>query len=151
MNRSLFPDPSGSSNPRSPLAERLRPQSLPDVLGQDHLTAPGRVLFEMVAQRRLSSFVLWGPPGSGKTSLAKIVAQEVQASFIAYSAVLSGIKEIKSVMATAERSRSHSTGGTVYLCRRDSSFQQGSARCLSTLHRIRDHHPDRGHHGKPFF
>ena len=113
MNRSLFADPSGSSNPRSPLAERLRPQSLQDVLGQNHLTAPGRVLFEMVAQRRLSSFVLWGPPGSGKTSLAKIVAQEVQASFISYSAVLSGIKEIKSVMARAERSRSHSTGGTV--------------------------------------
>jgi len=85
-----------------PLAERLRPEKLEDVVGQRHLLAPGRPLRVIVDHDRLKSMILWGPPGVGKTTIARLLARESKADFIPFSAVMSGIKEIKAVMAEAE-------------------------------------------------
>ena len=86
-----------------PLAERLRPERLEDVVGQTHLLGPGRPIRTMVDKDRLKSMILWGPPGVGKTTIARLLAKESKADFIPFSAVLSGIKEIKTVMAEAEK------------------------------------------------
>jgi putative ATPase len=87
---------------RAPLAERMRPQSLDEIVGQEKLLSGSGVLRQMIESDRLSSFVLWGPPGVGKTTVARIVAAHSEARFVAFSAVTSGIKEIKSVMTEAE-------------------------------------------------
>ncbi len=91
--------------PRSPLADRLRPDSLDDFVGQDHLVGPGKLLRGAIEEDRLQSMILWGPPGSGKTTLAAIIARRSKARFIPFSAVLSSIKEVKEVMAEAEKVR----------------------------------------------
>ena len=89
----------------TPLAERMRPRSFDEFVGQEDILAPGKPLREAIARDLLQSIILWGPPGTGKTTLARIVADESRAQFIAFSAVLAGIKEIKEVMVTAERTR----------------------------------------------
>src|ERR1700730_12186336 len=87
---------------RQPLAERMRPRSLDEFVGQEKLLAGAGVLKQMIESDRLSSFVLWGPPGVGKTTLARIVAEHTDSRWVAFSAVTSGIKEIKAVMTEAE-------------------------------------------------
>ncbi len=88
-----------------PLAERMRPERLEDFAGQEHILGPGKPLRKQIEQDRLGSIILWGPPGSGKTTLARIIAKTTRSEFIPFSAVLGGIKEIKAVMADAERFR----------------------------------------------
>ena len=88
-----------------PLASRLRPRSLDEYVGQQHLLGPGKVLRRMIEQDRISSMIFWGPPGVGKTTLAQIIAQMTKSVFITFSAVTSGIKEIRKVMEEAERNR----------------------------------------------
>ena len=97
----------GASAPRegTPLAERMRPRTLDDVVGQEEILAPGRPLREAIERDLLQSLILWGPPGTGKTTLARIIAEMTQAHFVPFSAVLAGIKEIKEVMAAAEMRR----------------------------------------------
>ncbi len=90
---------------RPPLAERMRPRSFDEYVGQQSLMAPGKPLREAITRDLLQSVILWGPPGTGKTSLARLVAEMTKAHFIAFSAVLSGIKEIKEVMTEAQRAR----------------------------------------------
>jgi putative ATPase len=107
MNRpGLFDDdtPKGPRG-RAPLAERMRPRTFDEYVGQTSLLAPGRPLREAIERDVLQSVILWGPPGTGKTSLARLVAETTNAHFIAFSAVLSGIKEIKDVMAEAQAAR----------------------------------------------
>jgi putative ATPase len=99
-----------------PLAERMRPQSLDEIVGQDDLVAPGRPLREMIERDLLQSIILWGPPGTGKTTLARIVAEMTEARFVPFSAVLAGIKEIKEVMAAAQdRRRRHGARTIVFV------------------------------------
>ncbi|MSO45777.1 MAG: replication-associated recombination protein A [Acidobacteria bacterium] len=86
----------------TPLAERVRPRTIDEVVGQEHILAAGRPLREAIERDLLQSIILWGPPGTGKTTLARIVAEMTKAHFVQFSAVLSGIKEIKEVMAAAE-------------------------------------------------
>ena len=103
---SLFgPDLSAATGPRqaAPLAERMRPRSLEEFFGQTHLLAAGKPLQVQIASDDSASLIFWGPPGVGKTTLAKIIANATSASFIEFSAVLSGIKEIKQVMVEAEK------------------------------------------------
>src|ERR687889_801833 len=88
-----------------PLAERMRPRTLDEVEGQDDLIGPGRPLREAIERDLLQSIILWGPPGTGKTTLARIIADRTKARFVSFSAVMSGIKEIRDVMAEAERLR----------------------------------------------
>ena len=89
----------------APLADRMRPQRLEDYAGQKHLLAPGKPLRVSIEKDQLRSLILWGPPGTGKTTLARIIAQMTRSDFIPFSAVLAGIKEIKTVMGEAERTR----------------------------------------------
>lgn len=88
---------------RAPLAERMRPRSLAEYVGQQHLIAPGKPLRVQIEHDDPGSMIFWGPPGVGKTSLARIIAETTQASFLDFSAVLSGIKEIKEVMVRSEQ------------------------------------------------
>jgi putative ATPase len=103
---SLFDEPPAPVDPGTvPLAERMRPRSLDEVVGQDELVAPGRPLREMIDRDLLQSIILWGPPGTGKTTLARLIADLTRAEFVAFSAVLAGIKEVKDVMSAAEQRR----------------------------------------------
>jgi putative ATPase len=112
---SLFPDPepefasrpaAGERSPGAvPLAERMRPQTLDEFVGQEELLGPGRPLRRAIENDRLQSIILWGPPGTGKTTLARVIARLTRARFVAFSAVLSGIKEIRTVMMEAEDDR----------------------------------------------
>ncbi len=100
---SLFDQPEAGA-PR-PLAERMRPRLLEEYVGQEHILGPGKPLRIQIEKDRLTSLILWGPPGTGKTTLATLVASVTRCRFVPFSAVLSGIKEIKEVMAEAERAR----------------------------------------------
>src|SRR3984893_4157918 len=86
-----------------PLAERMRPRTLDEVVGQEKLLGPGKPLRVQIETDNLSSMLFWGPPGCGKTTLARLIARLTKSDFLSFSAVLSGIKEIKEVMADAER------------------------------------------------
>ena len=88
-----------------PLADRMRPQTLEEFVGQEKLLGPGKPLRTQIERDEISSMLLWGPPGCGKTTLARIIARMTRSDFVPFTAVLSGIKEIKQVMAAAERSR----------------------------------------------
>lgn len=102
---SLFDIPSTPGEPKRPLAERLRPQSLDGFAGQEHILGKGKPLRRAIESDHLTSLILWGPPGVGKTSLATIIAQTTKADFVPFSAVLAGMKEIKEVMSRAEHTR----------------------------------------------
>jgi len=91
----------------SPLADRMRPETIEEYVGQVHILGPGKPLRKQIERDELASMILWGPPGSGKTTLATIIARKTRSEFVRFSAVLSGIKEIKEVMATAEKMRQY--------------------------------------------
>jgi len=108
------PPPSGGDPPAgTPLAERIRPRTLDEIVGQDDILAPGKPLRDAIERDLLQSIILWGPPGTGKTTLARVIADTTKAHFVPFSAVLSGIKEIKEVMASAQDRRRRSGRRTI--------------------------------------
>ena len=111
----LFEEPASASGPAptGPLADRMRPRSLDEIVGQDHLLGPGRVLRTAIESGELHSMILWGPPGSGKTTLASLMARVAGARFVAFSAVLSGVKEIRQVVAEADVERTRRRRRTI--------------------------------------
>ncbi|MDR2938493.1 MAG: AAA family ATPase, partial [Prevotellaceae bacterium] len=99
--------------PNIPLAERLRPQSLDEYVGQQHLVGPGAILRRMIESDKLSSFILWGPPGVGKTTLARIIANRQNRKFYSLSAVNAGVKDVREVVEDAKRQRFFNTPAPV--------------------------------------
>ncbi len=95
-------EPSTTPAAEAPLAERLRPSSLDEVIGQEHLTGSDSPIGRMVAAGRLSSLILWGPPGTGKTTIARLLAGAVGYRYVAISAVFSGVADLKKVFAEAD-------------------------------------------------
>jgi len=113
---SLFqPIPSPDADRTRPLADRMRPRTLDEFVGQEHLIGPGKPLQTQIERDDTGSLIFWGPPGTGKTTLAQIIARMTKAEFIEFSAVLTGIKEIKQVMADAERARQYGTRTIVFI------------------------------------
>src|SRR5213592_4153726 len=110
---SLATDLFAGANPATPLAERLRPKSVADIVGQRHLLGPGKPLAVAFASGKPHSMILWGPPGVGKTTLARLMADAFNADFIALSAVLSGVKDIRDAIARAEATLAQSGRHTI--------------------------------------
>ena len=109
----LFPDPDPTTLPGTPLAERIRPRTLDEVVGQPQLLGPGRPLRLALDRGALHSMIFWGPPGTGKTTLGRLVARVAGAEFVPISAVTSGLKDVKDVIAAADRRRAQTGRRTV--------------------------------------
>src|ERR1700728_3985651 len=115
---SLFqpvPNAVSTADATRPRADRMRPRTLEEYAGQEHLIGPGKPLRVQIERDDTGSLIFWGPPGTGKTTLAKIIAKMTKAEFIEFSAVLAGIKEIKQVMADAERAKQYGTRTIVFI------------------------------------
>ena len=114
---SLFDEPETTapkaSDRQAPLAERMRPRTLDEFIGQEHIISAGKLLHRLIAEDKLTSLIFWGPPGTGKTTLANIIAKQTKSNFVPFSAVTSGIKEIKQVMADAASLKTKANRRTV--------------------------------------
>ena len=119
-----------------PLADRMRPRTLDDIVGQDHLLAPGKPLRQAIDGGRLHSMILWGPPGTGKTTLARLVAARADAPFISLSAVFAGVKEIRAAVATAEQTLREQGRRTVLFIDEVHRFNKAQQDAL--LHHVED-------------
>src|ERR1700682_1961890 len=108
-------EPEEAPHAGRPLADRMRPQTLDEFTGQEDLLGPGKPLRTQIERDELGSMLLWGPPGCGKTTLARIIAKRTRSDFIPSSAVVTGIKEVKEVMAKAEAARRYSRRTIVFV------------------------------------
>ncbi|HWO57993.1 MAG TPA: replication-associated recombination protein A [bacterium] len=102
-----------ASEPHEPLAARMRPRTLEEFVGQEHLLGPGKPLRRAIESDRIGSMIFWGPPGSGKTTLARLISKTTGADFILFSAVLSGVKEVRAAVERAEKRRAFDGGRTI--------------------------------------
>lgn len=115
MTDFTFPQGTPTPDASQPLPARMRPQTLDEFAGQKHLLGEGKILRRLIASDNISSMIFWGPPGVGKTTLARIIAQQTKATFIDFSAVTSGIKEIRQVMLQADENRAYGMRTIVFV------------------------------------
>lgn len=115
MSQLITTGPAPLFSDTRPLAERLRPQSLDEFIGQQHLLGPGKFLERLLAAKKLPSLILWGPPGTGKTTLARLLARNSSSEFIFFSAVLTGVKEIRNIISQAEEFRQQSKATLLFV------------------------------------
>src|SRR5215217_1953384 len=108
-----WPSMAAAPDSTRPLADRMRPRTLAEFVGQQHLLAPGKPLRQAIEAGRLHSMILWGPPGTGKTTLARLIARRADAHFIALSAVMAGVKDIRAAVAKAREMRAESAKPTI--------------------------------------
>ena len=133
-----------------PLADRLRPESLDDVVGQDHLLGDGAPIARMIAAGRLSSMILWGPPGVGKTTVARLLAEASDLEFVQISAIFSGVADLRKVFDAAKARRETGRGTLLFvdeIHRFNRAQQDGFLPHMGS----RRHHADWGDHGKSVF
>lgn len=131
-----------------PLAERLRPKTLDEYIGQKHLVGPGAILRKMIDAGRISSFILWGPPGVGKTTLAQIIANKLETPFYTLSAVTSGVKDVREVIDRAKSNRFSPNPARFCLSMKFIGLASRSRTlCWEQWKRYGDTH--RCHHGEP--
>ena len=124
-----------------PLADRMRPRSLEEFVGQQHLLAEGLPLRQAIEAGKLHSMVFWGPPGTGKTTLAKLISRYAEARFVSLSAVLAGVKEIREAIAEAPAGAGPRPEGHCAVYRRGPSPEQGTAGCIPAACRGRNYFP----------
>ena len=105
--------PPASITSGEPLASHMRPRTLDEILGQEHLLAPGRVVRRSIEEDRITSMILWGPPGSGKTTLAEVIARQTHAHFVTLSAVSAGVADLRKVVEDARKLRQFSKQRTI--------------------------------------
>jgi putative ATPase len=115
----------GASGPAAPLADRMRPRTLSEVVGQKTLLAEGKLLPELIRADRLTSVILWGPPGSGKTSLAHVISRATRATFVPFSAVLGGVAELREIVQQARERRAYQGTGTLLFVDEIHRFNKG--------------------------
>jgi len=112
----LFDHAEQKSPSGAPLADRMRPRTLDEIVGQRHVLAPGKLLYQAITQDRVPSLILWGPPGTGKTTLAQVVANETRAEFVPFSAVLGGVPELREILKhAAEKKKLYGKRTTVFI------------------------------------
>ena len=133
-----------------PLAERLRPRRLEDYIGQEHLVGEGAVLRRMIDSGHVASFILWGPPGVGKTTLAQIIAQRLETPFFTLSAVTSGVKDVREVIERAQSNRFFNSASPILFIDEIHRFSKSQQDSLLGGGGEGDSHPDWCHNREPF-